>query len=119
MSTPNLLEFARMITSGAIRVVDLTHTLCPEFPNIVLTPEFGQCAPFRIKEVFRYDERGLAWYWNKFHSRRTYPDAFRCADHWVSEKLHCPRRDDRRLGSSARQCRLPVHNSIRRSVKIN
>jgi hypothetical protein len=66
MSTPNLPEFAHAIASGTIRVVDLTQTLSAEFPSIVLPPEFGQCAPFRLKEVSRYDERGPPWYWNNF-----------------------------------------------------
>ena len=43
----------------------------PDFPTIVLPPEFGQCAPFRIEEVSRYDERGPAWYWNNISSAST------------------------------------------------
>ena len=62
MTTPDLLAFASAISSGAIRVIDLTQTLSPEFPTIVLPPEFGQCAPFRLEEVSRYDARGPAWY---------------------------------------------------------
>ena len=59
-STLNLLAGA--LTSGRIETVDLTHTLDPDFPVIVLPPEFGQCARFRVEEVSRYDERGPAWY---------------------------------------------------------
>src|SRR6516162_9124538 len=86
MSTPNLLEFARAIGSGAIHVVDLTHTLCPEFPNIVLPPEFGQCAPFRLEEISRYDERGPAWYWNNFTVGEHTGTHFDAPIHWVSGK---------------------------------
>ena len=42
-------------------LVDLTETLTPEFPTIVLPPEMGQAWPFRIEEISRYDERGPAW----------------------------------------------------------
>src|SRR5262249_32944763 len=64
MVSPDLLAFAGAIAAGDIEVVDLTHTLTPEFPTIVMPPELGQCAPFRMEEVSRYDERGPAWYWN-------------------------------------------------------
>ena len=62
MGSPDLIAFAGAIAAGDIEVVDLTHTLAPEFPTIVMPPELGQCAPFRIEEVSRYDERGPAWY---------------------------------------------------------
>jgi hypothetical protein len=55
----SLVDLARDIASGRIRVVDLTQTLSPDFPTVVLPPQFGQCAPFRIEEISRYDEREL------------------------------------------------------------
>ena len=61
-SLPTLLPAAQLLAQltaalagGGVRVVDLTHTLAPEFPQIVLPPEFGQVQPFRIEEVSRYD----------------------------------------------------------------
>ena len=59
MSASDLLAFAGAVAAGDIEVVDLTHTLSPEFPTIVMPPELGQCAPFRMEEVSRYDERGI------------------------------------------------------------
>jgi hypothetical protein len=47
---------------GGVHIVDLTQTLSPDFPPIVLPPEMGQSRPFRIEEISRYDERGPAWY---------------------------------------------------------
>src|SRR5215831_16979754 len=64
MQSNNLLELVGAISSGAVRVVDLTFTLSPDFPVIVLPPEFAQAAPVRIQELSRYDDRGPAWYWN-------------------------------------------------------
>ena len=58
-----LADFAADLASGAVRVVDLTHRLDPDFPVIVLPPEFGQCARFRMEEVSAYDHRGPAWKW--------------------------------------------------------
>ena len=86
MSASSLQAFARAITSGGIRVVDLTQTLAPEFPTIILPPEFGQCAPFRLEEISRYDERGPAWYWNNFTVGEHTGTHFDAPIHWVSGK---------------------------------
>jgi kynurenine formamidase len=86
MSTSTLFELVHGITSGSIRVVDLTQTLAPEFPTILLPPEFGQCAPFRLEEISRYDERGPAWYWNNFTMGEHTGTHFDAPIHWVSGK---------------------------------
>ena len=59
--TTLLAGLAAALTSGDVETVDLTHTLDPDFPVLVLPPEFGQCATFRIEEVSAYDHRGPAW----------------------------------------------------------
>jgi kynurenine formamidase len=79
-----LAAFAAALASGRIRVIDLTHTLAPEFPTIVLPPEFGQCAPFRMEEVSRYDERGPAWYWNNISLGEHTGTHFDAPIHWVT-----------------------------------
>ena len=38
-TTADLARFAQAIAGGTVRVVDLTQTLSPEFPTIVLPPE--------------------------------------------------------------------------------
>src|SRR5436190_1110624 len=86
MAPIDLLSFARAVSSGAVRVVDLTQTLAQEFPTIVLPPELGQCAPFRIEEVSRYDERGPAWYWNNISLGEHTGTHFDAPIHWVSGK---------------------------------
>jgi kynurenine formamidase len=86
MSEHDLIAFAGAIARGTIRVVDLTQTLAPEFPTITLPPEFGQCAPFRIEEISRYDERGPAWYWNNFTVGEHTGTHFDAPIHWVSGK---------------------------------
>ena len=43
-----LNQLAEALTAGTIEVIDLTHTLDPDFPVIILPPEFGQCARFRM-----------------------------------------------------------------------
>jgi len=83
MSSP-LAAFALALATGRIRVIDLTQTLTPEFPQISLPPEFGQCWPFRIEEVSRYDERGPGWYWNNFSCGEHTGTHFDAPIHWIS-----------------------------------
>jgi len=87
MSENNALEILTgALTAGQIDTVDLTHTLDPDFPVIVLPPEFGQCARFRVEEVSRYDERGPAWYWRNFTCSEHTGTHFDAPIHWVSGK---------------------------------
>jgi kynurenine formamidase len=79
-----LASFVQALSSGKIRVVDLTHTLSPEFPHISLPPEMGQAWPFRLEEVSRYDERGPAWYWNNFSCGEHTGTHFDAPIHWIS-----------------------------------
>ncbi len=82
----SLADFAADLVSGRITVVDLTQTLSADFPTIVLPPEFGQCAPFRLEEISRYDQRGPAWYWNNFSCGEHTGTHYDAPIHWVSGK---------------------------------
>ena len=79
-----LQELAEAMSSGTIRTVDLTHTLDPDFPVMILPPEFGQCARFRVEEVSRYDERGPGWYWRNFSCGEHTGTHFDAPVHWIS-----------------------------------
>ena len=81
-----LTDLAGALQSGAVRVVDLTQTLSPAFPQIALPPEMGQCWPFRIEEVSAYDARGPGWYWNNFSCGEHTGTHFDAPVHWVSGK---------------------------------
>jgi kynurenine formamidase len=89
MTNGTLGRLARELAAGSIEVVDLTQTLSPEFPPIVLPPELGQAAPFRIEETSHYDERGPAWYWNNFSCSEHTGTHFDAPIHWVSGR-HLP-----------------------------
>ena len=80
----SLASMAAALASGRIRVVDLTQTLTPDFPQIALPPEMGQCWPFRIEEVSHYDERGPGWYWNNFSCGEHTGTHFDAPIHWIS-----------------------------------
>ncbi|MCE8008200.1 cyclase family protein [Aestuariivita sp.] len=79
-----LQKLATGLAAGTIRVVDLTHTLDPDFPVIVLPPEFGQCARFRMEEVSAYDHRGPAWKWHNISMSEHTGTHFDAPSHWIS-----------------------------------
>ena len=79
-----LQAFASGVASGSIRTIDLTQTLSEDTPTLVLPPEFGQCAAFSREEISRYDERGVAWYWNNFTVGEHTGTHFDAPVHWVS-----------------------------------
>lgn len=54
----------RAISGQQVKIVDLTRTLSPEDPTIIMPPEFGQSWPVRIEKISCYDGTGPAWYWN-------------------------------------------------------
>lgn len=80
----SLSDFAQGIANGTFRVVDLTHTLDPDFPVIVLPPEFGQCARFRMEEISAYDHRGPAWKWHNISMSEHTGTHFDAPSHWIS-----------------------------------
>ena len=86
MSKPLLAALADALASGDITCIDLTHTLAPDFPVIVLPSELGQCAPFRIEQVSRYDDNGPAWYWNNISMNEHTGTHFDAPAHWVTGK---------------------------------
>ncbi len=73
-----------VVASGEVRLVDLTQTLSPDFPPIVLPPEMGQSRPFRIETISRYDETGPGWYWNNLSFGEHTGTHFDAPIHWVS-----------------------------------
>ena len=86
MSHELLQAFASEVGARSIRVVDLTQTLSADTPTLVLPPEFGQCSPFIQEEISRYDERGVAWYWNNFTVSEHTGTHFDAPVHWVTGK---------------------------------
>lgn len=82
----SLNQLVSGLASGAVRIVDLTHTLDPDFPVIVLPPEFGQCARFRMEEISAYDHRGPAWKWHNISMSEHTGTHFDAPSHWISGK---------------------------------
>ena len=79
-----LADLAGALAGGSVRVIDLSQTLSPRFPQIVLPPEFDQCAPFRMEEISRYDARGPGWYWNNLSFGEHTGTHFDAPVHWIT-----------------------------------
>ena len=86
MSTATLTDFANRVANGAIRTIDLTQPLSEDTPLLVLPEPFGQTAPFSRQTISRYDERGVAWYWNNFTVGEHTGTHFDAPIHWVTGK---------------------------------
>jgi kynurenine formamidase len=84
----SLNQFAQDIATGALRVIDLTHTLSDQFPALQLPPQFGQVWAFKSERISNYDEAGPAWYWNNFSCGEHTGTHFDAPIHWVSGKDH-------------------------------
>lgn len=84
MSAQLLSDFTQAVTRGSIRTIDLTQLLSEDTPLLVLPPEFGQCSGFKREEISRYDERGVAWYWNNFTVGEHTGTHFDAPVHWVT-----------------------------------
>ena len=81
-----LSSLALRIADGSLRLVDLTHTLSPDFPTIIMPPELGQSAPFRMEKISCYDGEGPAWYWNNISFGEHTGTHFDAPIHWYTGK---------------------------------
>ncbi len=86
--TTALVHFTQDLASGALRVIDLTHTLSPDFPALQLPPQFGQVWAFKSERISHYDDAGPTWYWNNFSCGEHTGTHFDAPAHWVSGKDH-------------------------------
>ena len=87
LSAGNLLtELAAFLTSGAVRIVDLTMPLGPDTPVLPLPPPWPNSPTFEMTEISRYDDRGPAWYWNSFVTGEHTGTHFDAPVHWVTGK---------------------------------
>lgn len=69
---------------GCCKIFDLTHTLAPDFPAIILPQKFGKCARFRMDEISSYDHHGLACEWHNITLSEQTGTHFDAPSHWIS-----------------------------------
>lgn len=86
MAQSFLQQLAAELTSSKVRVVDLTQPLSEETPLLVLPEPFGQSAAFSRQQISRYDEKGVAWFWNNFTVGEHTGTHFDAPVHWVTGK---------------------------------
>lgn len=78
--------FAELLSSGGIKVIDLTQSLEPTTPILQLPPEFAQNPPFEIEVLSEYDSKGPMWYWNWFKCGEHTGTHFDAPIHWITGK---------------------------------
>jgi kynurenine formamidase len=86
MTLATIANFASAVAGGHIRTIDLTQPLSEDTPLLVLPEPFGQTAAFSRQEISRYDDRGVAWYWNNFTVGEHTGTHFDAPIHWVTGK---------------------------------
>ena len=74
------------LTSGSIRVVDLTQPLGPDTPVIGLPEMFGASPGLSMEVISRYDDAGPAWYWNTITLGEHTGTHFDAPIHWITGK---------------------------------
>ena len=87
MSSQNITALlATALSSGGVKIIDLTETLRPEYPTIELPPEFKQAWPFKQELISAYDDDGPAWYWNNVSFSEHTGTHFDAPIHWITGK---------------------------------
>ncbi len=86
MTNQTLTNLVAEMARGSIRVVDLTVPLNEDTPVIGLPEEFNQSPAFKMEQISCFDDRGPAWYWNKFSCGEHTGTHFDAPGHWVTGK---------------------------------
>ena len=81
-----LTQLADALSTGAVRIVDLTQPLGPDTPVIGLPPMFGQSPGLTMDVVSHFDDKGPAWYWNVLHLGEHTGTHFDAPVHWITGK---------------------------------
>src|SRR5256886_10915094 len=81
-----LAQLLEELTTGKLKVVDLTSPLEPDTPVIDLPPIFAPSPGLTLTEISHYDNRGPAWYWNVLNMREHTGTHFDAPIHWITGK---------------------------------
>src|SRR5579862_1051439 len=83
---PVLADLVAGLTSGSLKVVDLTQPLGPDTPVIGLPPQFGSSPGVTMEVISKFDEKGPAWYWNTIRMGEHTGTHFDAPVHWITGK---------------------------------
>ncbi len=81
-----LTQLMEALSSGHLKVIDLSSPLGPETPVIDLPPMFAPSPGVTLTEISRYDSRGPGWYWNILNMGEHTGTHFDAPIHWVTGK---------------------------------
>jgi kynurenine formamidase len=84
MPSDVLTKLVEGLSSGALKVVDLTMPLSPATPVIGLPPMFAASPGMTIDVISRYDDKGPAWYWNTIRLGEHTGTHFDAPVHWIT-----------------------------------
>lgn len=82
MSDMNTL--VRNLSSGAVKIVDLTNTLSETTPTLRLPDPFPNLIDFSLEEVSAYNEPGPFWKHHNIHTGEHIGTHIDAPVHWVS-----------------------------------
>jgi kynurenine formamidase len=81
-----LTQLVDALSTGRLRVIDLTQPLGPETPVIGLPAQFASSPGLTVEVISRYDEKGPAWYWNTLRLGEHTGTHFDAPIHWITGK---------------------------------
>jgi kynurenine formamidase len=81
-----LAQLAEELSTGRVKVVDLTQPLGTDTPVIGLPPMFASSPGFSTEVISRYDERGPGWYWSTITLGEHTGTHFDAPVHWITGK---------------------------------
>ena len=79
-----LTQLADAMSSGSVKVVDLTQPLGVETVVIDLPEMFAPSPGFTMETISQYDDKGPAWYWNTIHLGEHTGTHFDAPVHWIT-----------------------------------
>ncbi|TDE90892.1 cyclase family protein [Occultella glacieicola] len=80
------MDLTAALTSGAVRVIDLTAPLTAQTPILELPEPWVNTVPFELTEVAHFDERGPAWHCNVFTTGEHTGTHLDAPKHWITGK---------------------------------
>ncbi len=84
--TTILTDLIQALSTGELRVIDLTQPLGEQTPVIGLPDIFAQSPGFSRETISRYDDAGPMWYWNVLHLGEHTGTHFDAPVHWTTGK---------------------------------
>jgi len=84
VATETLTNLAEALSSGAVRVVDLTQPLSESTPVLQLPPPFANTPGLSRETISEYDELGPAWAWATLTVGEHVGTHFDAPIHWIT-----------------------------------